>query len=136
MPARAGMLVGASAALYAVSLAGVAGLQSQADAQLTAQTQPYADALARTRAANDQLESALRQVGTQAEALGTRYTATGDQLTAYEARLDALAALVAEVQGTAAALPSRLSLPSVTVRASSGTSPTTTATTGASGAVR
>lgn len=134
-PARAGMLIGASAAVYAVSLAGVAGLQSQSDSELAARQQPYLDELARTRATNDSLEAALAAVGTQAEALSGTYATTADDVTAYEARLDQLAALVAEVQGSAAALPTRISLPTVTVRAGSTRAPATTSTSGASGAV-
>jgi hypothetical protein len=129
------MLIGASAAIYAVSLAGVAGLQSQSDAELAARQQPYLDELARARAANDGLEAALAALGTQAQALSGTYATTADDVTAYEARLDQLAALVAEVQGSAAALPARISLPKVTVRAGSTRAPATTSTSGASGTV-
>lgn len=134
-PARAGMLIGASAAIYAVSLAGVAALQSGSDAELAAQREPYLEAVARTRAANDELEAALTTIGTRAEALAGAYANAGDTVAAYEARLATLSALVAEVQGSAAALPSRVSLPKITVRASVGRSkaPTTTAKSGASG---
>ena len=134
-PARACMLVGASAAVYAVGLAGVAALQSGSDAELAAQRQPYLDAVAATRAANDRLEAALTDVGTRAEALSGQYAKAGETVSAYEARLDALAALVAEVQGSAAALPTRISLPSVTVRAATRytRAPATTAKSGASG---
>ncbi len=134
-PARAGMLIGASAAIYAVTLAGVAGLQAGTDAELVARHQPYLNDLARTRAANDQLEVTVARADAQLQALGGIYARTGDAVTAYETRLDALAKLVAEVQGSAAALPSRLSLPAVSVRSSVGsTAPATTAKTGASGA--
>ncbi len=135
-PARAGMLVGASAAIYAVSLAGIAGLQSRSDADLAARRQPYLDQVARTRAANDELEAALSKIGAQAEALSATYATTADDVAAYEARLDQLTALVAEVQGSAAALPTRISLPKVTMRAGGTTrAPATTSTSGASGKV-
>ncbi len=42
-PARAGMLVGASAAVYAVTLAGISGLQAEADAAVAAARAPYQD---------------------------------------------------------------------------------------------
>jgi len=61
----------------------------------------------------------------------------GGDVASYEARLDELAALVAEVQGSAAALPTRISLPSVTMRGAvggSGRAPATTARSAASGA--
>ncbi|MEW6223815.1 MAG: hypothetical protein AB1627_04230 [Chloroflexota bacterium] len=133
-PARAAMLVGASAAVYAVSLAGVSGLQSSSDAALIARTQPWLDQVAEARAANDELEAALIRASTEAQALGAAYEAAGDELVAYEARLDSLAALVAEVKGTAAALPSRIGLPKVTVRGAARTTrPATKATSGASG---
>ncbi len=134
-PARAGMLLGASAAIYAVTLAGVSGLQAGSDAEATARHQPYLETLATVRAANDQLQTAVTAADAQAQALGELYARTGDTVTAYEARLDALASLVAEVQGSAASLPSRLSLPAVSVRSSVGsTAPATSAKTGASGA--
>jgi len=133
-PARAGMLLGASAAVYAVTLAGVAALQSGDDAALAARRQPYLDAVAERRASNDALESALVRADAEVRALGDLYARTGNDVAAYETRLDALAALVAEVQGTAASLPARISLPSVSVSTSVGSrAPTTTARTGASG---
>jgi hypothetical protein len=132
-PARAGILLGASAAVYAVTLAGISVLQAHDDAATVARHQPYVDVLARQRAANDELEAAVRQADQQVHALGGWYTQTGDRLAAYEARLDALAALVADVQGTAAALPARISLPAVNVRTSVGSAPRTSATSGASG---
>lgn len=135
-PARAGMLIGVSAAIYAVSLAGIAGLQAQDDAAAATRRVPYLDAIARARAANDRLEVAVASAETQLETLGTAYGQTGAALTVYEQRLDSLAALVSEVQGSAAALPTRISLPTVTIR-SAGTrrsaAPKTTATSGASG---
>jgi len=132
-PARAGMLLGASAAIYAVALAGVAGLQAQSDADLVARHQPYVEALARARAANDALAAALDRTDAGLQAIGTSYAGTGEAVTAYEARLDALAALVADVQGSAAALPTRISLPKVTVTSSGSRPPSTSITTGASG---
>jgi hypothetical protein len=133
-PVRAAMLVGASAAVYAVSLAAVSGLQSSSDAARIARSQPWLDQVAEARAANDGLEAALLQASTEAQALGAAYEAAGEGIVAYEARLDALAALVAEVEGTAASLPSRIGLPKVTVRgATRNTRPATTSTSGASG---
>lgn len=139
-PARAGMLIGASAALYAVSLAGVSTLQARTDARTIEARAPYVDQVAGLRAENDRLEQVLRDVDTSARALAADYAATGSRLADYEARLDALSALVADVQGSAAALPTRIKLPSVTMRGAVGTSrsgstsrPRTTATSGASG---
>jgi hypothetical protein len=140
-PARAGMLVGASAAVYAVTLAGVATLQAQTDAETMARRAPYVAAVAEARAANDSLESAILLADKQARALVADYATVGQDVGAYQARLDALAVLVAEVQGSAAALPARIKLPSVSMHGAVGggggsttrSAPRTTSTTGASG---
>ncbi len=137
---RAGMLIGASAAVYAVTLVGVAAMQSGGDAALAADRAPYVEAVAAAQAANDVLESTLLELDAQARALAHDYTAVGEDVAGYEARLDELAALVAEVQGSVAALPTRISLPTVTMRGAVGGSsagaraPSTTASSGASGA--
>lgn len=139
-PARAGMLIGASAAVYAVTLAGVAGLQSQTDAETAAQRAPLVEAVAQARAANDQLESVINEADSQAGALAASYANATTDVAAYQARLDTLAALVADVQGSAAALPARIKLPTVNMhgsiaRGSSGgtrSAPATRATTSAS----
>ncbi len=114
-PARAGILIGASAAVYAVSLAAVAGLQASDDAALATRRQPYVDAVADGRAANDALEAAIGDAGLQARSLASDYSTSADELAAYEVRLDALAALVAETQGSMAAMPKRIKLPNVTM---------------------
>ena len=139
-PARAGMLIGASAAVYAVTLAGVAGLQARTDAETAANRAPYVAVVAETRAANDRLQAAVTQADTQARALAADYGSAAANVTAYQARIDALAALVAKVQGSAAALPAQIALPSVTmhgaVASSSGgggrAAPATSSTTSAS----
>jgi hypothetical protein len=141
-PARAGLLLGGSAAAYAVTLAGIAALQASSDAQVAARRQPWIDQVAEVRAANDALEQALLRADTDARWLAAEYDAAGGDVAAYQARLDALAALVAEVEGSAAALPTRIALPKVTVRgavttrSSSGggsSAPSSTSTSGASG---
>ena len=153
-PSRAAMLIGVSAAVYAVTLAGVAGLQSGSDAELAARNLPLVTALADRRAADDRLAAQLAAVDARLQSLGTAYDSAGQSVTTYVTRLDALAALVAEVQVTAAAVPARISLPTVSLHgaisggtasagggsvASSGSTattskpPATTATTTASG---
>jgi hypothetical protein len=130
--ARAGMLLGASTALYGVTLAGVAALQSADDAALAAARAPLVADVEAARIANDRLEAIVLAAGGSATAVGDRYAATAAWIEDLEARLDALGALVAEVQGSAASLPARISLPSVTVRGTTA-APRTQATTGASG---
>lgn len=135
-PARAGMLIGVSAAVYAVSLAGVAGLQFQTEAA-TAQAQaPIVTAVERTRAANDALEAALLAADARAQALEADYAMMGPDAAAFQQRLNELASLVAQVQGSAAALPASISLPTVKTHgavARSGKAPATAAVTSASG---
>jgi hypothetical protein len=123
------MLIGVSAAVYAVTLAGVAGLQSGSDAELAAARQPLVAALADRRAANDGLEAELAAVNARLAPLGSAYDVTGQSVSAYEARLDTLATLVAEVQGSAAGVAARISLPQVTLH---GTIPVGTASSGTS----
>ena len=107
-PARAGMLIGASAAVYALALAGISGLQAEADAAVAAARAPFQDVLAQTRAANDELEARVLKADAEVRALTGTYGKVGTNIEAYQARLDSLAALVAEVQGSAAALPTRI----------------------------
>lgn len=119
-PSRAVILIATSAAVYAVSLAAVAGLQNSDDAALAARRQPYLAAIARSKAADDALAAAVADAGQNAGALANGYTSAADELAAYEQRLDALSTLVAEVQGSVAALPSRISLPVVSVHGAIG----------------
>ncbi len=138
-PTRAGMLIGASAAIYAVTLAGVSVMQADSDAAIVARRQPYLEAVAAARSANDALEIAVVKADDAARALAGDYAAVGGDVASYQSRLDELAALVAEVRGSAAALPTRISLPTVSVRSagsgggSSSRAPATKATTAASG---
>ncbi len=131
------MLLGASAAVYAITLAGVSSLQASSDAELIARRQPYVDAVSQARVANDALEAAIYKADSESRALAGFYAAAGDEVAAYEARLELLATLVADVQGSAASLPTRISLPKVTVRApvasSHSSAPRTTTKTSASG---
>jgi hypothetical protein len=119
-PSRAVMLLATSATVYAVSLAAVAGLQASDDAALAARRQPYLDAIARSRAVDDALAAAVAGAGSDASTLASGYTNAADQLAAYERRLDALSTLVAETQGSLAALPNRIALPVVTVHGAIG----------------
>lgn len=137
-PTRAGMLIGASAAIYAVTLAGVSVMQADSDAAVVARRQPYLETVAAARSANDVLEVAVVKADGAARALANDYAAAGGDVASYQSRLDELAALVAEVQGSAAALPTRISLPTVSVRSAgsaggSSKAPATKATTAASG---
>jgi hypothetical protein len=112
-PARAGMLIGVSAAVYAVSLASVAGLQFQTQTA-TAQAQaPMVAALERTRAANDALEATLLAADARASTLEAEYASIGTDAASFQQRLGELASLVADVKGSAATLPTAIRLPTV-----------------------
>ncbi len=135
-PTRAVMLVGVSAAVYAVALAGVAGLQFQTESANAAAHAPMLAAVDRTRAANDAVEAKLVDADARARGLDTEYAKAGTDAAGFQTRLDALAALVAVVKGSAATLPTAISLPSVKVHgavAGSGRAPATAAVTSASG---
>jgi hypothetical protein len=121
--ARAGMLIGASAAVYAVTLAGVAAFQSHDDRALVAQDQPVSDAVAQRRAANDRLQATLAALDGQLTTLGASYAATGQSVSGYEAQLTALASLVSPIAGSATTTPAKVSLPTVsTTRVTTSTS--------------
>jgi hypothetical protein len=117
---RAGMLVGVSAAVYAASLAAVAGLEAQTQAQAAADARPALDALASAKAANDEIDAAVRAADARLQALGKDYGTASTDMTAYQARLEQLSALVAKVQGSAAAMNANFKLPTVTMRGAIG----------------
>ena len=136
--ARAGLLLGTSAAVYAVTLAGVSGWQAQATGATAAARASGMDAVSQARAANDRLEATVDGLDAAARRLVDDYGTTADRTAAYQARLDALASLVGEVQGTAAALPARIQLPTVTLHGAisaggGGGAPATHARSGGSG---
>lgn len=119
-PARAGVLIGVSAAVYAVSLAAVGGFQAQADAETSARNQAAMDAVLQVRAANDALEAAVKDADTRTRALGAQYTSVTQDMATYQDQLARLSALVAKVQGSAAALNGSVSLPTVTIHGAVG----------------
>ena len=137
-PARAGLLLGASAAVYAVTLAGVTGWQAETTTAAAVTRAAQFDAVTKARAANDDLEDTVRDLEGTARGLVAEYAGAADEAAAYRARLEDLSALVADVQGTAAAIPARISLPAVAIHGAVGggrssRAPATAARTGASG---
>ncbi|HEY4752517.1 MAG TPA: hypothetical protein VIH37_04475 [Candidatus Limnocylindrales bacterium] len=133
VPARASVLIGVSAAVYAVTLSSVAGLQAQAQAETAAQNQVGIDAVARARAANDALESVVKTADARARALVAEYNGVGQDMSAYQAQLASLSALVAKVQGSAAALNTKIQLPTVSMHGAVGGGGGVVTTTTASG---
>lgn len=130
---RAGVLIGISAVVYTVSLATVAGLQSQTQAQAVADTQPGLDAVARAKSANDQIEAELKDANARLQALASDYNATSGDMADYQAKFTQLSTLVAKIQGSAAAMNANFKLPSVTIRGSVGGGGSVVTTTSASG---
>jgi hypothetical protein len=133
-PPHLAVLLGASAGIYAVSLAGVAALQSSADQARIDDAAPLDAATVSLSGGHDALEIGLDRAARAYAEAAAGYDRLAPRLDAMEASLDALAGTVAQVSGAAKALPGRVSLPTVTrtvtVRAKA---PVTHATTGASG---
>lgn len=130
---RVMVLSGASAAVYAGCLAAVSGLQADADGAAILAAAPGVASLAQLTAGNDRLEAAIVGAGSAAGDVAGGYAATAELVAAYEARLQALAALVTDVADEAAALPDRVALPPVSILGTTAPAPRSRATTGASG---
>jgi hypothetical protein len=133
-PTHLAVLLGASAGVYAVTLAGVTVLQSATDQALIDARTPVDSATISLSGGHDTLESELdladRALGEAAE----RYDRLAPRLDGLETSLDTLAGTVSQVGGAARALPGRVSLPKVTRTVTTRVAaPATHATTGASG---
>jgi hypothetical protein len=133
-PLHLAVMLGASTALYAGSMAGVALLQSDADRVLTERQAPAKDAVARLHSGHDRLETTIGQAADAYVRAASRYEALTPTLVAAEESLSDLASRVETIAGAARALPAQISLPPITrVVRTTVTRPKTSATTGASG---
>lgn len=133
-PAHLFVLIGVSAGVYAVSLAGVTGVQSAADAKVHAQREPIRLAADAARDQHDRLEAAVEAASQRYQELADRYASSGEWLTGMEGSLDTLASRAADLSESTASLPTRFSLPSVRAAAPRTSSkPKTHTTTRASG---
>ncbi|TAK01146.1 MAG: hypothetical protein EPO36_06405 [Chloroflexota bacterium] len=135
MPAHLGVILGVSAGAYALTLAAVTGLQASAEASSRLERAPTIAALEDLRAGHDRLAGRLDAARAAYESAAGTYGDAGLAVTDLEARLNELAAAVAEVSGTAASLPSGVKLPPVSRSVASApvSAPTVQATSGASG---
>jgi hypothetical protein len=134
VPLHLAVLLGTSTAAYAVSLAGVAAFQSQADRAAIERQDPSVAAADRLVAGHDQLQSDLDLTAQAFEAAAARYDAIAADLSSLDAALADHAARMAKVSGAARALPQHVSLPSVTrVVTRTVSKPRVSASTGASG---
>ena len=134
IPLHLAVLVGASTAAYAISLAGITALQSAADGAVVSARAPARDAAARLTDGHDRLQAELDAAARSYETSATRYDALSAEVTTLDTTLEDFADAAARVSGAARALPGRVSLPSVS-RTSTGTTstPRVSGTSGASG---
>ena len=135
-PLHLAVMIGASTALYAASMAGVTAIQSDNDRTLMLRQSPAEAAVTRLRAGHDELEAVIdRAANGYAEAAGG-YDALTPGLTDMETSLEQLAGRVKTVSGAARALPRQVSMPVIqrtVVRVVTTSRPKTSAKTGASG---
>jgi hypothetical protein len=132
IPAHIAVMLGLSTAAYAVTLAGVAADQSQADAATAAARAPALAAVDSLTRANDDADAALGRADGLLADLGRAYDEAGGRLAALEAALAGFAGSVTEINGVSRALPASVPLPAVTTTSRSSV-PATHTTTGASG---
>jgi len=133
LPAHVFVMLSASTAVYALVLAGVAGVQSRDDAALAAARDPVARAIEQVAAGHDDLGDRLDRVRAGYAAAAQAYDAAGGAITTLQGHLDGLAAAVAQIDGVSRSLPTSIRLPAVRGSVSGGGAPTTHATTRASG---
>jgi hypothetical protein len=132
-PLHLAVLLGASAGIYAASLAGVAALQSASDQALIDDRAPLDSATSSLASGHDALDADLARAAQAYSEAAARYDRLTPQLDGMESSLDALAGSVSTVSGAAKALPGHVALPTVTRTITVSARPATHATTGASG---
>jgi hypothetical protein len=133
-PVHLAVLLGASTAVYAVSLAGVTALQSSADQALVDGQAPAQAAAARLQDGHDRLEADLADAAARYAESAARYDALVGTMASMESSLEAYAGRVSAVTGAARALPARAPMPAITRTVTmTVVKPAVRATTGASG---
>jgi len=134
-PLHLAVLFGASTALYAISMAGVAAIQSKDDQTLISRQAPADDAATRLRDGHDALEARLARAAAAYARAAAGYDALATTLETTETALGEYAGRVEAVSGASKALPATVSLPKVSTKVVVKTTsrPKTTASTGASG---
>lgn len=133
-PIHLAVMIGAATGAYALSFAGVAALQSQADRTLIDRQSPAEEAAARLSDGHDRLAADIERATTSYAESAARYDELSASLASMETSLQKYAGRVEAVTGAASSLPSRVNLPSVSRTVTRTTSkPTVHATTGASG---
>jgi hypothetical protein len=135
-PVHVAVAVGVTAALYAVSLAGVTALQAGTDARLAAERAPAAAAVDALRTSHDRTEADLARIAAGYSGAAATYQRIADEIGSHEAALGLLGERVAAVEGSAASLsvPTFSRLPTVSSRTVSVSArPASNACTNASG---
>lgn len=132
-PVHLAVLLGASAGIYALSLAGVTTLQSGADRALRDDRAPLGRSIQSLVDGHDALDLDLVQAARAYGDAAGHYARLAPNLERTEASLDELATMVSAVTGAARALPGHVALPAVTRTVMVRSAPVTHGTTGASG---
>jgi hypothetical protein len=131
-PIHVGVVVGLSASVYALSLAGVTSLQATTNAELTTAQAPALDAAARLGAAHTLTEQRLDAASSAYDETAKAYADLTQALGTYENGIKGLAGRVGKIEGSSLSMPSSVSMPHLS--ASTTTSrPTVHACTTASG---
>jgi hypothetical protein len=133
LPAHLAAYVGASAGIYAITLAAVTGIQSQADATAAAQRAPLVQGIAELGAGHDELSARLERAQAAYQAAAAAYAAVGGPLADVQLGLSSLADKVAAIDGASRTLPTSVKLPSVSRVVRTTSVPAVHTTTGASG---
>ena len=133
LPTHIAVLIGASTAAYAISLAGMTALQSSADQAVIEVQAPTDEAAARLRIEHDRLQAEIDRSVAIYTASAARFEAVAAGLDGLDSSLEAYAGRMERVTGAARALPGRVNLPTVSRTTTTRAKPATSASTGASG---
>jgi len=133
IPAHVFVMLSASTAVYALALAGIAGVQSRDDAALAAARGPATRAIEQLAAGHDQLGDRLDRARAAYAAAAESYRAIGGALGTLEGQLGDLGTVVAGIDGVSRTLSASVRLPAIRGSVSGGGVPATHATTRASG---
>jgi hypothetical protein len=133
-PIHLAVMLGAATSAYAISVAGVTWLQSQADQNLIDRQAPAQEAAARLGNGHDRLAAEVERASQSYAGSVARYDELAASLASMEASLQKYAGRVEAVSGAARSLPARVTLPSISRTVTKTTSkPAVSASTGASG---
>ena len=133
LPAHVVLMLGASTAAYGLTLAGVAALQSRAEADIGLARSGALEALDAGTIAHDHLAAGIEAARLEYAGVATAYDNNGAALDALHGDLAKLAAIVGKIEGESRALPATVRLPVVRVSVPATRTPVTHATTRASG---